>query len=374
MTTIINNSIIPSIKHALELNSNNSTTSSIHATNDIEAIKTWLTEFKDSPNTFISYRQSAERFIMWIMQHNLSLHTVKRENIQLYQDFLANPMPEWCGPSKPRNHPNWRPFVKGLSNSSIKLNLQILTAMFEYLIDAGYITQNPLRLIRRKIKVTEQIERYLTHKELQCILDYIAKMPNKTPPEKMTQERTLWIFNLLYFTGCRRSEVINAHMSDFIHKRGQWWFKVIGKGDKAGEIPVPNELFSALLRYRDIVKLSGYPNITEKHIPLILGLYGKYKPISQSALYKIIRSTCKNVADIVKLTDPGSAFVIERVSTHWLRHTSATHQVDAGIDIRIVKENLRHSLLETTMKYQHTESDTRHDETIKKFGKDKDGH
>ena len=132
---------------------------------------------------------------------------------------------------------------------------------------------------------------------------------------------------------------------------------------------MPNELFTELLRYREVIGLSGYPSILEEKIPLILGLYGTNKPISQSCLYKIIKHTCKQVSEQVKPHDPGSAFVIERVSTHWLRHTSATHQVDAGIDIRIVKENLRHSLLETTMKYQHTESDARHDETIKKFGK-----
>ena len=364
----IHNSIIPSIKHALELK-NPTETSGIIANNDIDAIRTWLTEFKDSPNTFISYRQCAERFVMWIIQQNINLHTVKREHIQDYQDFLANPSIDWCGVAKPRTDPNWRPFVKGLSNSSIKLNLQILTAMFEYLIDAGYLVKNPLRLIRRKLKINQQVERYLTHKELQYILDYIKAMPNKTASEKIALERTLWVFNLLYFTGCRRSEITNAFMSDFIHKRGQWWFKVIGKGEKAGEIPVPNELFNALLRYRECLKLSGYPNIKEKKIPLILGFYGKNKSISQSALYKIIRSTCRKVADSIKINDPGSAFVIQQVSTHWLRHTSATHQVDAGIDIRIVKENLRHSLLETTMKYQHTENDARHNETINKFGK-----
>ena len=368
MITPDNNTIIPSTKHALELENTNQN-STISANNDIEAIKTWLAEFKESPNTCISYRQSAERFVMWLLQQNLNLHTVKREHIQDYQEFLSNPSPDWCGPSKPRNDPNWRPFVKGLSNSSIKLNMQILTAMFEYLIDAGYITQNPFRLIRRKLKINQQIERYLTHKELQYILDYIQLMPNKTKAEKRTQERTLWIFNLLYFTGCRRSEITTAHMSNFVHKRGQWWLKVVGKGEKAGEIPVPNELFTALLRYREVIGLSGYPSILEEKIPLILGLYGTNKPISQSCLYKIIKHTCKQVSEQVKPHDPGSAFVIERVSTHWLRHTSATHQVDAGIDIRIVKENLRHSLLETTMKYQHTESDARHDETIKKFGK-----
>jgi integrase/recombinase XerC len=55
---------------------------------------------------------------------------------------------------------------------------------------------------------------------------------------------------------------------------------------------------------------------------------------------------------------PQNIFELGHVSAHWLRHTSATHQVDAGIDLRIVKENLRHSNLETTMLYQHTEADT----------------
>ena len=87
------------------------------------------------------------------------------------------------------------------------------------------------------------------------------------------------------------------------------------------------------------------------------------------SIYKIIKTTCNNLADELKSIDPASAYVISKVSTHWLRHTSATHQVDAGIDIRIVKENLRHSMLETTMKYQHTEADSRHEETINKFGK-----
>ena len=85
-------------------------------------------------------------------------------------------------------------------------------------------------------------------------------------------------------------------------------------------------------------------------------------------LYKIIKTTCHQISSQVELIDPAAAYVIDKVSTHWLRHTSATHQVDAGIDIRIVKENLRHSLIETTMRYQHTEEDARYQETTKKFG------
>ncbi len=344
--------------------------SSINASNDIDAIKTWLLEFRHSQNTFISYRQTAERFVMWLMQQNLDLKKVTRETIQEYQDFLQMPVPTdfWCGPSRPRTSEEWKPFVKGLSNSSIKLNLQILGSLYQYLIDAGYLTRNPFRLIRQKIKTTKNVERFLTQREWNYLTDYIENLPKDNPKALFEYERTRWIFHLLYLTGCRRSEVINARMSDFISKRNQWWFKVIGKGNKYGEIPVTNELLGALIRYRKAMGIKEYPSPLETEIPIIFSKNGTFKPISDSMLYKIIKFTCNALADELKLTDPASAFVIARVSTHWLRHTSATHQVDAGIDIRVVKENLRHSMLETTMKYQHTEADSRYEETIKKFG------
>ena len=348
----------------------------ISASTDIDAIKTWLMEFANSPNTFISYRQTAERFLLWLMQYHTNLSAVSREDIHDYQQFLAAPTPTkfWCGPSRPRNHEEWKPFVKGLANSSIKLNLQILTTMYEYLIQSGYLNINPFKLIKRKsarLTTNKGVERYLTHKEWQYILDHIEKMPVNSPKTQRESSRVKWIFSLLYLSGCRRSEIINARMSDFVKRNDNWWLKVIGKGNKYGEIPVTNDLLSSLVDYRKSINLPHYPKLSENHIPIVCSIQTKadtYAPITDSMLYKIIKQTCKYIATALEIRDPAAAFVIEQVSTHWLRHTSATHQVDAGIDIRVVKDNLRHSLLETTMKYQHTEADARHIETNKKFG------
>ena len=366
-----NNLIIQDVIRQIDAPHNTEQIKSIDADNDIAAIKTWLLEFRHSPNTFISYRQTAERFVMWLIQQGLGLKQVSRETIQEYQDFLSTPIPTefWCGPSRPRTSDEWKPFVKGLSNSSIKLNMQILGSLYQYLIDAGYLQRNPFRLLRQRIKLQRDVERFLTMREWDYLIDFIEKLPQETPKQKYNYHRTRWIFNLLYLTGCRRSEVINATMADFVNKRNQWWLKVVGKGNKYGEIPVPNELLSALIIYRRYMGLPEYPNVLENALPLIFSKYGKLQPISDSMLYKIIKTTTLALSEELKLTDPASAFVIARVSTHWLRHTSATHQVDAGIDIRTVKENLRHSMLETTMKYQHTAADSRHEETIKKFGK-----
>lgn len=354
----------------------NSSAKSIKASNDVEAIKTWLMEFHDSPNTFISYRQTAERFLLWLMRQNLNLHQISREDIQDYQDFLTAPTPAefWCGKAVARTNPEWRPFVKGLAPSSIRLNLQILTGMYEYLLQSGYLTHNPFRLVKRKaarLITNKGVERYLTHKEWDYIIQHIEMMPKTTTTQQANYERTRWIFNLLYLTGCRRNEIVNAKMSDFIQKHGAWWLRVIGKGNKYGEIPVTNNLLTALINYRRSIYLSDFPNHTEENICLVNNIQqtkNHYVGISDSMLYKIIKATCHEIAAKVKLIDPAAAFIIEKVSTHWLRHTSATHQVDAGIDIRVVKENLRHSMLETTMKYQHSEADLRHQETTQKFG------
>jgi integrase/recombinase XerC len=58
--------------------------------------------------------------------------------------------------------------------------------------------------------------------------------------------------------------------------------------------------------------------------------------------------------------DPVGADKLRRASTHWLRHTAATHQADAGNDLRFIQKNLRHASLETTAIYLHADDDRRH--------------
>ena len=342
----------------------------INATNDMEAISTWLREYSHNKNTFESYQLCAERFYLWISKQAKSLADVLREDVQNYQDFLESPEPKsfWCGKKCPRSNPDWKPFEKGLSNSSIRLQLQILTCLYNYLIDSGYLGRNPIRLMRIKPKVIDAgSERYLTMIEKNHILNYIYTLPDDSYNQKFYKEQMLWVISLLYLSACRRDEVTSAKMSAFFHKRNQWWLRVVGKGGKYGEIPATQSLMSALVRYRKFLGLSNFPMLNEE-TPLIVGLRGNFlKGITNTRLYQLIKELCFNVANSIETTDSSAAFNLRNVSPHWFRHTSATHQVDAGIDIRIVKENLRHSNLETTMRYQHTEDDNRHKETANKF-------
>lgn len=348
---------------------------------DLVAMRVWLNEYRHKVNTYTSYTQTILRFSMWLKAFDLSLAGLSREKVQSYHDFLLNPEPTefWCGPAKPKKHDHlksdtlvWKPFVKGLSNSSVKLNLQIIKAMYQYLIENGYLTKNPFRLLKVNCVKNKEVEHYLSIKEWGYIEVYINDLPDKTFIQRQHKERVLWLFTLLYKTGLRRSEVTNARMSDFRNKNKYWWLRVLGKGNKYGDIPVTDDLLSALVRYRKFLMLPPYPNSSESHIPLIASKYGELKPLSDKSIYNIIKEICENVSLSIEALDPTSSYTIKQASTHWLRHTSATHQVDAGIDIRIVKDNLRHSLLETTIKYQHTENEKRHTETNDKFSDKRD--
>ena len=156
-------------------------------------------------------------------------------------------------------------------------------------------------------------------------------------------------------------------MSDIKYSRTGWWLNVIGKGDKPGRVPIPDALFRALLRYRRFLGLSDYPGQHDVRIALIVRSICNYSKVSDEFIYRTVKSVCTGLSVELKMSDPVNSAIFSKVTPHWLRHTSATHQVDAGIDLRVVQQNLRHSSISTTMHYQHTSNDHRFEETNIKF-------
>ena len=342
----------------------------IAAEDDVAAIMTWLREFEDSPNTLINYRKEARRLLMWAGElRQKGLVQLNREDLLDYQRFLANPQPasRWVGPRHPYGHPEWRPFNGPLKPSSIKQSLTILGAMFKYLCDAGYMQANPLSLSRRKsagVIANAPLERYLEINVWETVLDELDALPVDSEREIAHFERSRWLFQLLYLTGARRSEVARATMGDIFRRNGLWWWRVIGKGGKYGDIPVSEELLDALQRYRDHLGLASLP-ATGEATPLVCRMIGRgqYSTLSPTAIYLIVKQVFQQVATVVRQRDPQLAAKLQHASTHWLRHTSASHQLDAGVPLLVVSQNLRHASIQTTRKYLHTEDDARHEAT-----------
>jgi integrase/recombinase XerC len=128
----------------------------------------------------------------------------------------------------------------------------------------------------------------------------------------------------------------------------------------------------AYLRYREF---HGLPSVIapDDTGPLVMSIAGNHQAcLTPTAIYLIVKDVFLRAAEARDADDPSAAAVLRRASTHWLRHTAATHQADAGTDLRFIQKNLRHASLETTALYLHAEDDRRHlATTIPKFEVDK---
>jgi integrase/recombinase XerC len=79
----------------------------------------------------------------------------------------------------------------------------------------------------------------------------------------------------------------------------------------------------------------------------------------------MVKEVFRRAATTLEAGDPMGASTLRRASIHWLRHTLATHQADAGNGIRFIQKNLRYASIETTAIYLHAEDDLRHEKTTK---------
>jgi site-specific recombinase XerD len=246
---------------------------------------------------------------------------------------------------------------------SIAQAITIVNALFSYLVEAGYLSGNPLGLMRRKIKQrtsdkSKITERFLEQSLWQSVVDYIEALPKTTPREKKEYERTRFLFHLLYLQGSRVSEVAGHTMGSIKQIRAKWWWEVTGKGQKTQLIPVNETMLNALMRYRQFYGLSSTPQLDEA-TPLFMNLNGT-QGVTSNMIYRLVKKTFLDCAETFKKDRPDFAMKLKKASTHWLRHTSITHQADAGIELRYIKRSARHESVETTMLYQHAEEDKWH--------------
>jgi site-specific recombinase XerD len=333
----------------------------ISAHSDTEAVLVWLAEYAQRPATLRSYRKEAERFLLWLNSRQQSLAEVKREDVHDYRRFLAHPHPaeQWIGPAVPRSHPQWRPLTGPLSASSIDHAFTILGGLYSYLNHAGHLNGNPFRLHKApRQRRTVENGRFFDADCWAHICHTLQTLPADSPRQVAHRERAIWAFSLLYYSGARRSEASAARMGDMHQKRGNWWWRVHGKTG-TGDIPVSPPLLAALQRYRLHLGLSPLP-ASQEDTPLLCRLgdgRGAQQGISDKALYLLIKEILQRAAE---QAPDAMRPTLQQASTHWLRHTAATHQLDAGISLLMVSQNLRHGSIQTTRRYLHSEDDARH--------------
>jgi len=348
----------------------------IDAKNDVEAISAFLSEYRESPLTLLAYTKEIERLLLWCIHVvKINIASLRRNHLVEYLSFLKNPQPQkiWCGPKVARQlkdgspNPAWRPFgSNGLSSVTTNKAITILDSFFNYLVQTNYLSGNPLAVERRRKKRNREspriIDRYLETDEMQAVLDALSEYPIQEEDTPFQVTRARYIILLLFYTGLRIAESANHKMGNFSQREGNWFLRVIGKGKKSRDIPVPDELLKALAEFREKVGLpSSQPQFREK-TPLI-PMQNLTQPISARRINQILKWAFRLGANKLEFQHPRKASKLRSASAHWLRHTYVTYLLDSGAPLKVAQENAGHSDVGTTMRYRHIAQTDRHTAT-----------
>ena len=380
----IENFLVP---HALNgaFGSNRGERSSLSARNDLEAVYTWLARYKPGAHTHRAYRKEAERFLLWsILERGKPLSSLTVEDCIAYRDFLWHlgrqtaetwmqsyriHQERWLGPRGVERHSSlWRPFEGPLSASSQKTALVILQSMMQWLSEQNYLHNNPFRALPHLAKrPTRHVDasRALTIAEWNLVKNYLS-----TLPRDQRYYRLRFILALAYSSGCRLSELVSlrrAHLRSFT-RAGEndlhWEIVVTGKGDAIRTVQLNHQVVGEIREYL-IIRGHHALGDTPPDVPLIAALPSLAvagtadAPLSANRLYRVLKDFFQEVAVSIMDVDRDAAQKLGSASTHWLRHTFATHGIHNGMTLETIRDLLGHRSLTTTSVYVTTEKDKR---------------
>lgn len=285
--------------------------------NSIEKYLNYLNiERNSSRHTIISYRNDLLQLLDFVAaEHGIdpddvNLNSVDRLTIRLWMGELSD---------------------KGITRNSIARKVAAVRSFFKHCYKRGYVEKNPAHLLivpkkKKRLPVTippEDIKKMM-------------ELAEENSPE-VHQERA--ILELFYSSGIRLSELVNLNVNDVDVRQSQ--VTVLGKGNRQRVIPIGRKALQAYnnhlkTRSRLLTKSSGND---DKKALFIASKGGRIYP---RKVQRIIKDY------LIKTSE------VTQKSPHILRHSFATHMLDAGADIRMIKEFLGHSDLNSTQIYTHT--------------------
>jgi tyrosine recombinase XerC len=276
--------------------------------NEIRDFLDYLTyERNVSINTVGAYRNDLESFLEFLCDQYF---TMARDQIDLQRlDHLAI-----------------RSYLahlarKKLSRSSIARHLSALRSFFKYLMREGTVEVNPARGV-----ATPRREKYLPSVLQSSEIALLFELPDLSSPLGIRDRA--WL-ELLYASGLRISELVGIDIDD-IELRARL-VKVRGKGSKERIVPFGSKAEEAIRAYLDI------------------------RSSEEDALFVNYRGQRITVRSVRRLFNAyvRAASLRAGISPHTLRHSFATHLLNAGADLRVIQELLGHASLSTTQKYTH---------------------
>lgn len=336
---------------------------------DAQAAAVWIrAKGNRTGNTFEAYRREAIRLLLWLDENGLSLKEMKVDHAHLFYAHLANPPEHWLRPRKPSRTQVLSPtqvLVGPLSASSVAHTRSILGGMCSYLQNAGYLRFNVFKLSSKPaVVVAEQQERALHLDSWFWLWDWVCALPGGDARRQAAAARARWLFALLYHSGLRREEAAHGVMGDFVRTDNGWFLRVLGKGLKERMVAVNSILLTELKRYRASWALSVFPYPGET-FPLVasVNVHARDLALTPRSIGLLIQHLAKAAAG--DCPDDHVRDQINRMTTHWMRHTNATHRLAAGATLETTQDELGHTDPRTTRIYAKTIDSKRRDDAQK---------
>ena len=256
---------------------------------------------------------------------------------------------------------NFLKFKKGLSANTISAYESDITQFFEFtgeniinndLIELFITSELNDKSDNSKIRKISSIHQYidwfnLDNKEYQIVIEKVSLKKGSYLPETISvsdinrliniydhsnymNSRNLTLIDFMYSTACRVSELCDVRVSDLDFEED--FVKLFGKGSKQRIVPIGSELKINLSKY---LKFRDELNTQEPYLFLSKNI----NQLDRTAIFRIIKKSAT-------LSDTALS-----VHPHTLRHSAATHMLEAGCDLRTLQELLGHTSVSTTKIY-----------------------
>ncbi|MCB9256609.1 MAG: tyrosine-type recombinase/integrase [Chitinophagales bacterium] len=262
-------------------------------------------EKRYSPNTILAYKKDIEQCELYLSSLSKNWQNCKSRDLRLWLMELN----------------------AKLEAKSVNRKISSVKSFFKFLQLNAMVDQNPAKNLA-VLKLPLRTPNFVEEKELQALIASFKVGDN------YLLARNYLIFELFYWTGMRRSELIHLKSQNFDPMSKS--VKVLGKGKKERKIPVGDEVFLKLKHY---IQLRN--EFFEREDFEYLFVNSKANRLDPKLVYNIIDgilSTCWST---------------EKKSPHILRHSFATHLLNRGADLNAIKELLGHSSLAATQVYTH---------------------
>lgn len=276
---------------------------------------------------------ASARFLLYLAEErNASPRTVEayERSLGQFRDWMGDRFAAWEGCAE-QDFRDWlyEAMEQELKPATIRLRFAALRSFYLYLMKREGLQDNPLAQVTLP-KAGHGLPIHLSLHQMVHLLSLPLNIAQDKRNPHWMPYRDVAILELFYSSGIRLSELVSLNADSL--RQGDDCVRVLGKGRKVRLVPVGEYAREAIERYRELAGLAD-------DSPLFISRLGR----------RMTGRAVQKMLDKYLLASD----IPFHISPHKLRHTFATHLLDAGADLRAVQELLGHASLSTTQIYTH---------------------